>query len=78
MDHINLVIAAKRMHRELNAVWRFYDNLSQWVMDTVTCGYCGAGDAEWCRTKSGRVATHRHADRWRQMQEIRGGWNDDE
>jgi hypothetical protein len=72
-----LIQSARRMDRELTALWRFYDNLSQWVRDTVTCGYCGAGDAERCRTKSGAVATYRHADRERQMQEIRGEWDDD-
>jgi hypothetical protein len=77
MDHAALVWSARRMDRELTALWRFYDNLSEWVMVTVTCGYCGAGDCEPCRTKSGALATYRHADRNRQMQEIRGEWADD-
>lgn len=78
MDRDALLQAARRMDRELTMVWRWYENLEHWVRQTVTCGYCGAGDAEWCRTVRGNHVGSRapflHADRYQQMVEIRGDW----
>jgi len=74
-DHATLVDQCLRMDKELDMTWKWYDNLSNWVKQTVTCGYCGAGDAQWCHTvTTGKRASYLHADRERQMSEIRGGW----
>ena len=78
MDREALLQSARRADRELTMLWEWYDNLSHWIEQTVTCGYCGAGDAEPCRTVRGHHpgtrAAFQHTDRWRQMCEIRGEW----